>query len=170
MPSWTTIKGDIRLSPFYPFDSVQQKVESFVAEINVDPAVLANRGPVSKYVLNAGTPNEHKGVLALRWGSQCIEGVACNIDSPGFEALKSAIKVVKGEAKPWSSCSTLPLVKGMQLQGFDIQITGFGVSSVYHADNEYCLLSEMQDGFKVLHQICCKMENRNKGAKNKELY
>jgi len=172
VPAWTTVKGDIRLTPFYTIDALKAAVEGFVAEINADPSVLATRGPASKYVLDPGTEEEQKGVLTLTWGSHCLEGVACNIDSPGFAALTNAVELIKGEVKPYSICGSLPLVKEMQDAGFDIQITGFGLSSVYHGDNEYCLLSDMSAAFKVLHQIACQMESgpTELKKKNKDLY
>jgi len=41
-------------------------------------------------------------------------------------------------------------VDQLQAAGFDIQLVGFGLSSAYHADNEYSLLSDMVAGAKVL--------------------
>ena len=35
----------------------------------------------------------------------------------------------------------------------DIQLTGFGLSATYHADNEYALLSDMKNGYRVFHRI-----------------
>lgn len=35
----------------------------------------------------------------------------------------------------------------------DLQIVGFGLSSTYHADNEYCLLSDMKNAVRVM--ACC---------------
>ena len=37
--------------------------------------------------------------------------------------------------------------------GTDLQIVGFGLSSTYHADNEYCLLSDMKAAVRVM--ACC---------------
>jgi acetylornithine deacetylase len=37
--------------------------------------------------------------------------------------------------------------------GFDIQITGYGLSKTYHADNEYALLSDMMDAMQILLRI-----------------
>ena len=37
--------------------------------------------------------------------------------------------------------------------GFDIQITGYGLSKTYHADNEYALFSDMQDAMQILLRI-----------------
>ena len=42
-----------------------------------------------------------------------------------------------------SICGSLPLVGDMQEAGFDLQISGYGKSSVYHGNNEYCSLNDM---------------------------
>ena len=42
-----------------------------------------------------------------------------------------------GEAKPYAICGSLPLVRDLQRGGFDVQLTGYGLSSAYHADNEF---------------------------------
>ena len=96
----------------------------------------------------ADTP---RGSLELTWGESPMEGIACSLDSEGFHALKDATFDVLGKAVPYSICGSLPLVRDLQRGGFDIQLTGFGRSDVYHADNEYCQLTDMQNGF----QICC---------------
>mmetsp|Transcript_23440 Transcript_23440/g.34198 ORF Transcript_23440/g.34198 Transcript_23440/m.34198 type:complete len:90 (-) Transcript_23440:142-411(-) len=79
-----------------------------------------------------------------------MTGIACNLESKGLKALVDATKEVKGHVKPYSITGSLPLVRAMQNAGFDVQISGYGLSSVYHADNEYCLLSDMQDAFQIL--------------------
>lgn len=158
VPGWTSVKGDIRLTPFYEIAHVKAALAEVVAEINADPSVLGVRGPASKYVLDPGTEEERKGVCTLTWGGHCLEGVACDITSQGFAALSAGFSTVMGEVKPYSICGSLPLVREMKDAGFDIQITGFGLSSVYHGDNEYCLLSDMVNAFKVLHQVAVEME------------
>ena len=35
----------------------------------------------------------------------------------------------------------------------DVQLTGFGLSATYHADNEYALLSDMHVGYKVFCRL-----------------
>ena len=37
----------------------------------------------------------------------------------------------------------------MQRCGFDEQMTGFGLMSTYHADNEYCVFSDLRSGFEI---------------------
>jgi len=82
-----------------------------------------------------------------------LEGIACDLESKGLKAICDATREVKGECKPYSITGSLPLVREMQRAGFDIQITGYGLSKTYHADNEYALLSDMSDAFQILLRI-----------------
>ena len=79
-----------------------------------------------------------------------------DLDSPAFKHLNEATGEVLGESKPYSLTGSLPLVGDLQENGFDVQLTGFGESSVYHGDNEYCSLSTMEKAFKIL----CGLLNR----------
>lgn len=55
-------------------------------------------------------------------------------------------RTVADAVNPYS----LPLVRDLQRAGFDLILIGFGLSTVYHGNNEYCLLSDMQDAIKIL--------------------
>lgn len=46
----------------------------------------------------------------------------------------------------------------MQEAGFDLQISGYGKSSVYHGNNEYCSLADMQDALKILTKVIMLIE------------
>ena len=65
---------------------------------------------------------------------------------------------VKGSAKPFSITGSLPLVRQMQSAGFDLQLAGFGLSSVYHADNEYCSLQAMVDAHQIMMLVIASIE------------
>ncbi len=52
-------------------------------------------------------------------------GIAVNIDSPGYHAMLDATSKVLGAVKPYSINGSLPLVRDMQSSGFDIQISGY---------------------------------------------
>ncbi len=82
-----------------------------------------------------------------------------NLDSPAFKYLHDSTGSVLGESKPYSITGSLPLVGDLQDAGFDVQICGFGHSSVYHGNNEYCSLSCMENAFKIL---CGLLERYNK--------
>ncbi len=60
---------------------------------------------------------------------------------------------VYGECKPYAITGSLPCIKELQDEGYDVQTLGFGKMSTYHALNEYCLLSDFQKGFLVLLQL-----------------
>ena len=72
------------------------------------------------------------------------------MDSSAFKHLHAATGDILGESKPYSITGSLPLVGDLQKEGFDVQICGYGHSSVYHGDNEYCSLSVMENAFKIL--------------------
>jgi len=37
-------------------------------------------------------------------------------------------------------------------------MTGFGLMKTYHADNEFCLLSDMANGFRILRGVIAQLE------------
>ena len=39
----------------------------------------------------------------------------------------------------------------------DVQLTGFGLSSTYHADNEYALLSDLKSGYQVFFHLLAEL-------------
>ncbi|KUF78257.1 Acetylornithine deacetylase [Phytophthora nicotianae] len=129
IPPWAKVAGDVRLSPFYDMKEMIAKMTAFVDDLNANITSLeGNRGPVSKYTL----PDENrKGKLELVFDKSYYEGIAL------LTQLGALL------------CS-LPLVRDMQRGGFDLTLVGFGKSSVYHGDNEYCQLSDMKDAMKIL--------------------
>lgn len=150
IPGSCVIQGDIRSSPFYDIREMQNKIQSYVDEISANPSLVENpdaRGPHSKYFL----PDENlKGTITLKWLVQGDNGVATKLDSPGYKALLKATEKVLGEAKPYSIGGSLPLIRDLQDSGFDVQISGYGISSRYHADNEYSLLSDFKKASKII--------------------
>ena len=153
LPPWAEISGDVRLTPFYEVSDLQAKVEGYVAELNANLGKLPTFGPVSKYEIEG-----FSGSLEFSWGSGYMEGVACSLDSEGNKALVSATEQVLGEAKPYSIGGSLPLVRSLKREGFDLQMTGFGLMSTYHADNEFCKLSDMEKGFNILRGVIGNLE------------
>ena len=158
IPPWTTISGDIRLTPFYDPVVAMETVEKYVKEINDDLGSVPTRGPCSKYTLEGNDVDVKRGKVEITWTDDIVavrqmEGIACNLDSKGLKALVDATAEVKGEATPYAITGSLPLVRQMQDQNFDVQITGYGLSKTYHADNEYVLLSDMRDAFQILLRV-----------------
>lgn len=155
IPPWAEIKGDIRLTPFYNIMECIEKFRGYVKEINDNPSMLQGRGPCSKYDISI-PEGDFKGKLELTIEGDPFKGIAVNLDSAAFAHLHSSTGEVLGESKPYSITGSLPLVGDLQEAGYDVQICGYGHSSVYHGDNEYCSLSSMKDAFKIL----CGLLNR----------
>ena len=86
----------------------------------------------------------------------CFQGIAADLESPAFKHLNESTAEVLGESKPFSLTGSIPLAGDLQKAGFDVQLCGYGHSSVYHGDNEYCSLSHMEKGFKILCGIISK--------------
>jgi acetylornithine deacetylase len=55
--------------------------------------------------------------------------------------------------RPMATCGSLPCIKELQDEGFDVQMMGFGAMSVYHANNEYCSLAAFKQGLQLLVQL-----------------
>lgn len=162
IPDHCVIQGDIRSSPFYDVADIAKKFEEYVAEINANPSLLNEfnqgvHGPHSKYDLKE---ENLAGKVTLKWVAEGENGVACKIDSPGFHALVAATEKVLGEAKPYSIGGSLPLIRSLQEDGFDVQISGYGLSSRYHADNEYCSLNDLKNATKIFSTIITEYENK----------
>jgi acetylornithine deacetylase len=151
-----TLSGDIRLSPFYDVAKVMEAIESYVADLNEAIEDVPTRGAWSKFVLPPEVDAEVKrGSLELKWTTSMsdallYEGVACSLTSEGHKALVQATREVLGCAKPYSASGSLPLVRSMSKAGFDLQITGFGLMSKYHALNECCEVSGMCKGYEIV--------------------
>lgn len=152
IPPWAEVEGDIRLTPFYDVDACMRAVEQYAADINANITALPTRGP-SRYEIKGANGEALRGTVKLTWSGHAMRGIACNIESVGYTALRDAIAHYKGKAEPYSVCGSLPLVGELQAKGFDLQVVGFGKSAVYHGDNEYLLLSDMRDAMKILFQV-----------------
>lgn len=153
LPGKVIIEGDIRCSPFYDIKEVQAAVDGYIAEIAANPSIIedpATRGPHSKYNL----PDEDRpGRIELKWLNIGDNGVACSLESKGLRALSKATERVLGTVKPYSIGGSLPLIRELQDHGFDVHISGYGISSRYHADNEAASLSSLKNATKILANV-----------------
>ncbi|KAM2698103.1 hypothetical protein FF1_037528 [Malus domestica] len=155
IPAECTISGDVRLTPFYNVEDVMEKLQEYVDDINENIEKLESRGPVSKYVL----PDENlRGSLTLSF-NEATSGVACDLNSRGFHVLCKATEEVVGHVKPYSITGSLPLIRELQDEGFDVQTAGYGLMATYHAKNEYCLFTDMSQGYQVFISVIAQLED-----------
>lgn len=152
VPGDAIIRGDIRLVPFYDMRQALQGAIDFVA--GLDKAIQADDPPAG--FPRVKTVDGHRGSVKLVAKGRTIEGIACNLDSPGLQALVDAMRDARGPdgARPYAMTGSLPLVRDLQRSGFDVQITGFGRSTYYHAPNEQATLEHFRQGFAILGGIC----------------
>ncbi|CAD7927717.1 unnamed protein product [Amoebophrya sp. A25] len=167
IPPWCKVSGDIRLVPFYDMLDVIDRVEKYVENINANLSKLnceTTRGAYSKYDIKEAAPEAEitEGRVEISWGQSkesalLYAGIAADLTSTGHKALVQATAEAKGaeNCKPYSITGSLPLVGMMQRQGFDIQLDGFGLMSVYHAVNEYCDINHMRKGHEIMLRILC---------------
>lgn len=153
IPGSCNVKGDIRLTPFYDMGEVQKKVEHFIA--NLDLSTL----PGSKYSKYHLPEESLKGSVKIQWLGDAMQGIACDLESIGFKALDKAIQQIHGADRKYSITGSLPLVNELKEAGYDVQICGFGRMDAYHATNEYAMISEMGQGFRILCSVIADVES-----------
>ena len=145
IPSKAIIEGDIRLTPWYDPEEVKKELAAFIE--NLDVSQLPVFGP-GGYTLNGTVGTAKFEMLGTPSG-----GMACDQTSVGYAALAQAVAAVRPDAQPFALTGSLPYVRFLQENGFDVQITGFGRNEAYHAPNEFAELSDMQHGFQILCHI-----------------
>ncbi|PPD79570.1 hypothetical protein GOBAR_DD23508 [Gossypium barbadense] len=165
IPGECTISGDVRLTPFYNVKDVMSKLQEYVDYINENLNKLDTRGPVSKYILHDENLRGRYALFLLTpfyltlTFDEATSGVACDLNSRGFHVLCKATEEAVGHVKPYSITGSLPLIRELQDEGFDVQTAGYGLMATYHAKNEYCLLSDMCQGYHVFTGIIAQLED-----------
>ncbi|MEB2311363.1 MAG: M20/M25/M40 family metallo-hydrolase [Sorangiineae bacterium] len=151
IPGAVTVSGDIRLVPFYDMNAAVAGAIDFVKKLDE----RIQRGDPPAGFPRTRTVNGESGHLALTQKGRFMEGIACDLESPGLAALERAMRSARGAdaVAPYSMTGSLPLVRDLQRSGFDVQITGFGRSIYYHAPNEQAKLRDFEDGFVILREL-----------------
>ena len=173
-------------------------------DLNANITSLPSLGPFSKYEAEGV-----RGKLEFKWigevrrpmvvvlvpdrplmrtllsmiGSQGENGIAVKLDTAGNKALKQATEEVLGKVEPYSISGSLPLVRYLQDNDFDVQLCGYGLSSRYgslhchaymrdgcslmtptlmadryHADNEAADLNDFKKATQILSRVIAKLE------------
>ena len=149
LPPKCTLEGDIRLSPFYNIFEVKKQIEAWIAEINDQPEKIETHGPHSHYALTG----DMSGSVKLTWLTEGENGIACNLNSKGYEALMYSTEKILGTAKPYSIGGSLPLIRDLQDKGFDVMVAGYGSSLKYHADNESASLTDFKRAIQIIANV-----------------
>jgi acetylornithine deacetylase len=151
IPGSAVVEGDIRLTPFYDMNDAIEGAVEFIADLDrrIERAEKLPGFPQLR------AADGRRGSLVLKRKGRFMEGIACDLDSPGLAALNDSMRAVRGAdaVKQFSMTGALPLVRDLQRKGFDVQITGFGRSTYYHAPNEQAKLEHFKDGFRILCEL-----------------
>ncbi|TFJ85460.1 hypothetical protein NSK_002970 [Nannochloropsis salina CCMP1776] len=157
VPPHATFSGDIRSVPFYEIKDVKAKVESYVADLNQNITSLPSLGPFSSYVVSSEDP-PIRGKLELEWIGEGENGIAVKLGTVGNIALTEATKEVLGSVTPYSITGSLPLVRYLQDNDFDVQLVGYGKSAKYHAENEAADLKDFRQALRILARVVAHLE------------
>jgi len=153
IPGSCTVQGDIRVVPFYNSEDVVKAVQGFADEVAQNLLGLPGRGPKFGYQVG-----DNKAAIQFKFHDGIYNGIACNLNSPGFHAINEATKAILGESKPYSITGSLPLVFELQQEGFDLQVCGFGLTAVYHGIDEYCNISDMKQGYQIINKVIASLD------------
>jgi acetylornithine deacetylase len=151
IPGRFEIEGDIRLTPFYSTGEAIDGAVRFIAELDR----LIEAGDPPHGFPRTRTESGERGHVRLERIGRGIEGIACDLESPGLSALRDAIRAARPDEDPagFSMTGSLPLVRDLQREGFDVQLTGFGRGRYYHAPNEQAELDHFRQGFQILAHL-----------------
>ena len=96
-----------------------------------------------------------RGTVQLAGSERFMEGLACDLTSPGLLALEEAMRRVRGAdgVNRLAVTFALPLVRDLQRRGFDVQIVGFGVTGALHAPDEYARIEDFAAGYAILREL-----------------
>jgi acetylornithine deacetylase len=146
IPARVQVTGDFRITPFYEIRDVLREAPEVVAAIDA----RLERGDVPPGYPRTRTADGRRGKVRLTTSERYLEGIACDLDSPGLRALETAMRSVRGRVERSSMTAALPLVRELQRRGFDVQITGFGITETMHAPDEHARLEDYAQGFAIL--------------------
>ena len=105
------------LDPFLRCRGRHGKSERVRGRFEQEHSVFADTWTVQQVHLEGDDVDVKRGVLELKWSGdiaevRSMEGIACNLKSPGLQAIVDATAKVKGKAAPYAITGSLPLVQG----------------------------------------------------------
>lgn len=154
IPENVCVMGDVRLTPFYDHREVKRILDEHILDLNnnmnQDPSPLPQLHESFPLQLDNG---KTKAKIELKWPGEPYKGILCDMKGIGFKLLEKATKSVMGDMKIVSCNGSLPLISELQEEGLDLQIIGYGVGDVYHANNEYCRFSGMNNGYQIMLDV-----------------
>lgn len=157
IPAQCVLGGDVRFTPDFDASIIKLKLPAYVREFK---NLLGEQNP-QKIRADGGkyfTFDEHKRpispIIEFSWDNEEFsKPFAADMNSEAYKNILVAMREIRDRVQPFSALGSLPLIYELSEAGFKLVPIGFGRQKVYHAPNEYCLLSEMRDGYKVMLRV-----------------
>lgn len=154
IPSQCILGGDVRFTPDFDAKFVRKALPTYVKDFNVG----LQRGEITLSSAPGGTSFTHDDYkkkispeITFTWDSEEFNmPFAADLNSLAYKNILQAMEDVRQRAQPFSALGSLPLIFELSDAGYKLVPIGFGRQKAYHAPDEYCMLSEMRDGFKVM--------------------
>lgn len=153
IPEHCSFYGDVRFTPDFSVEQIKAALPRYVAEFNerlASGALRSSGGDGGEFLIVDNDGQKQSAVIDFSWSSTFGEPFVTDMNAPAYKEILGAMMDVRKKAQPFAALGTLPLIAELQARGFSLVPIGFGRQKAYHAANEYCLLSEMADGFRVM--------------------
>lgn len=146
IPDWIKIKFDVRMTPFSDSKEIFEKVKQFVDNFDLKSLEKWHDAFNTELADISATKK-----IELAFGPYV--GAKCEKGSQGYQLLENATLKHHGSCNPTSELGALPLVSDLISIGLDVHMMGYGITEVYHGNDEYCTFSMMSLGYQIIDDI-----------------
>lgn len=157
IPTQCVLGGDVRFTPDFDASIIKSKLPTYVNEFK---NLLSEQNPENtradggKYYTFDEHMRQIYAAIEFAWDNEEFsKPFAADMNSEAFKNILKAMSEIRDRVQPFSALGSLPLIYELSKAGFNLVPIGFGRQKAYHAPNEYCLLSEMRDGYKVMVRV-----------------
>lgn len=165
IPNSCSFSGDVRFTPDVSEEKIKKTLPTYIEEFNnehivssLSPSLRADGGT---FIVQTHNDQTQKAIIEFNWDETFYKPFIADMNSPAFTNMIQAMKEIRKKVQPFSALGSLPLLYELQEEGFSLVPIGFGRQKAYHAPNEFCMLSEMADGYRVLLKTIELFEEQN---------
>lgn len=154
IPSQCILGGDVRFTPDFDAEFVKRALPEYIRDFNSglqNKKITLSSASGGSFYTHDEQKQKISAEIVFQWDSDEFNmPFAADMNSIAYKNILQAMKEVRDRVQPFSALGSLPLIYELSQAGYKLVPIGFGRQKAYHAPNEYCLLSEMRDGFKVI--------------------
>jgi acetylornithine deacetylase len=164
IPAEAEFSGDVRFTANIKAEQIKRALPAYVEEFKngiKDGNIKAHKVDGGDFFTHDDESNKKYVEITFSWEKEEFsKPFVANLDGIAYKFILQAMKDVRGKAEPFSALGSLPLLLELQQEGYSLVPIGFGRQKAYHAPKEYCWLSEMRDGYKVMLHAIALFEQR----------